>query len=98
MTKNLERRRRQSLRTDIAASSYWQDLAPTVDLVLAFLLEAWAELCNCNDDDAMVEWFALTEESFQRRSLRYITTATDLVQEYICICTCGHTRAGVPAA
>jgi hypothetical protein len=95
VNKNQERRCRQALRADIAGSSYWSDLVPTVDLVPAFLLEAWADLCNGFDDDAMVAWSGLLDETYQPRCLRYITTAADLVQEYISLVTCGHTRAEI---
>ena len=69
MNKNQERRCRQALRADIAGSSYWQDLAPTVDLVPSFLVEAWADLCNGWDDDAMVVWSDLHDAFSLPRSL-----------------------------
>jgi hypothetical protein len=93
-----ERNYRRSLRDDIAGSGYWSDLAPTVELVPFYLVEAWVDLCDGWDDDAMDTWTQLLHAFSPPRSLRYIETATDLVREYISQCTCGHTRAAVAAA
>jgi hypothetical protein len=98
MTTKTQERYRQSLRADIAGSSYWSDLAPTVDLVPSFLVEAWVDLCDGYDDDAMDMWTRLLDVFSPPRSLRYIETATDLVREYISLLTCGHTPAAVAAA
>jgi hypothetical protein len=96
MTTKTQRYRR-ALRADLAGSSYWSDLAPTVDLVPSFLVEAWVDLCDGYDDDAMDMWTRLLDVFSPPRSLRYIETATDLVREYISLVTCGHTR-GTAAA
>jgi hypothetical protein len=84
---------REGLRYDIADRSYFADLAPTVIWVPDYLVAAWAELY----DDEVDLWMHILHE-WPCRDLRYINNAGDLVQEFISLATCGHTRRSMAEA
>jgi hypothetical protein len=91
------RANRRTLRATLEdGSRYWSHLAPTVAFVPDFLVVAWAELCN-GDDDALGVWVDLLHD-WPARPLRYIDHATDLVREYISIATTGGTHLNAEVA
>jgi hypothetical protein len=81
---------RRCLRADIKASSWWRHLVPTVAFVPDPLVEAWAELCNNDDTDALEAWSYLLHE---HRGGEF-KTATELVETYVCATTGGSRCAG----
>ena len=74
---------REDMRFDIAESSYFGDLAPTVVWVPDYLIIAWAEM-DFTEDEVYCAWTHLLH-TWPSRGPRRINTATAFVQVFLAI-------------